>query len=522
MEIIMLDTTTKPAVRDDDGSPNRPAAGRIRRPMFVPAVVTAIAGVLAFTAFVRADTGTVSAAALPPATFSFADLAAKVSPAVVTISSAHKVESSGDGMPDLPFDFPKGSPFEEFFRHFREQQQHAQSDRVMALGSGFIIDPSGYVVTNNHVVEEATDIKVTLSSGQEYAAKLIGTDAKTDLAVLKIDASKRLPAVAFGDSDKMRVGDWVLAVGNPFGLGGTVTTGIISARGRDLRNGPFDDFLQVDAAINQGNSGGPTFNLAGEVVGINTAIASPNGGSVGIGFAIPSNLAKPVIAQLESHGTVERGWLGVGIQPVSPEIARALGLDKPMGALVSQVEPDSPAAKGNLRKGDVIIGYDGRTVENLHDLTRLVADTAAGKRADIVVWRDKARATLLVEIAKLEPDQEAAVAGAPAAANAGGGTDVKALGATLAAITPETRQEMDLPDDVNGVVITDVDSDGSAADEGLRPGDIIEQVGQKQVHTPAEVGAIVSAALAAKQDAVLLLVNREGNEVFVAVKVSHA
>ncbi len=517
----MIETAITSTAPDSEGTSGRRTAGKIRRPMLVPAVVTAVAGILAFSAFVRADTGALTAATMPAAPFSFADLAAKVSPAVVTISSTHKVESSGDAMPDLPFDFPKGSPFGEFFRRFREQQQRGrQPGRVTALGSGFIVDPSGYVVTNNHVVEEATDINVTLSTGQEYAAKLIGTDAKTDLALLKIDAAARLPAVSFGNSDKMRVGDWVLAVGNPFGLGGTVTTGIISARGRDLRNGPFDDFLQIDAAINQGNSGGPTFNLAGEVVGINTAIASPNGGSVGIGFAIPSNLAKPVIAQLESHGSVERGWLGVGIQPVTPEIAAVVGLGKPMGALVSQVEPNSPAAKADLRKGDVIIGFNGQTVENLHDLTRLVADTPAGRRADLVVWRDKSKATLHVEIAKQKPDQEAATE-APASANADG-TDVKPLGATLAAITPETRQEMDIPDNVNGVVITDVDSDGSAADEGLRPGDIIEQVGQKQVHTPAEVGAILSAALAAKQDAVLLLVNREGNEVFVAVKVSHA
>ena len=522
MVITMHETEIAPTVPAGEGPSESRAAGKARRPMLIPAVVTAVAGILAFSAFVRADTGALGTAMPPAPTFSFADLAAKVSPAVVTISSAHKVEAQGDAMPDMPFDFPKGSPFEEFFRHFREQQRHAQPDRVMALGSGFIIDPSGYVVTNNHVVEEATDIKVTLSTGQDYTAKLVGADAKTDLALLKIDAAGRLPSVSFGNSDKMRVGDWVLAVGNPFGLGGTVTTGIISARGRDLQNGPFDDFLQIEAAINQGNSGGPTFNLAGEVVGINTAIASPNGGSVGIGFAIPSNLAKPVIAQLESHGTVERGWLGVGIQPVTPEIATAVGLDKPLGALVSQVEPNSPAARGNLRKGDVILSYNGQPVDSLHDLTRLVADTPAGRRADIVVWRDKSKATLRVDIAKQKPEQEETAAETPAPADATTGTDVKALGATLAAITPETRQEMDIPDNVEGVVITDVDNDGSAAEEGLRPGDIIEQVGQKHVHTPAEVGEILSAALAAKQDAVLLLVNREGSEVFVAVKVSHA
>src|SRR5262249_51014472 len=327
-ETTMLETAPKPAVTGDGVAPGQATTGQWRRPVVLLAV-TALAGTLAFGAFVQADTGPASAPT-SSAPISFADLAAKVSPAVVTISSAHKVEASGENMPDLPFDFPKGSPFEEFFRQFREQQRHAQPHHVMALGSGFIIDPSGYVVTNNHVVEDATEIKVTLSTGQEYAAKVVGTDTKTDLALLKINAAGRLPFVAFGNSDKMRVGDWVMAVGNPFGLGGTVTAGIISARGRDLRNGPFDDFLQIDAPINRGNSGGPPVNLAGEVVGINTAIASPNGGSVGIGFAIPSNLAKPILAQLESHGTVERGWLGVAIQAVTPEIATAVGLSKPL------------------------------------------------------------------------------------------------------------------------------------------------------------------------------------------------
>jgi serine protease Do len=479
--------------------------------------------------FLGGDNGAVAAAvgvpetpATPVTPLNFADLAARVTPSVVTISSAHAVAGSEEATPDFPFDFPKGSPFEEFFRHFREQQRHGRhADRVMALGSGFIVDPSGYVVTNNHVVEQATDIKVTLSNGTEYPAKLVGTDAKTDIAVLKIKASTSLPAVSLGDSDGMRVGDWVMAVGNPFGLGGTVTTGVISARGRDLQSGPFDDFLQIDAAINQGNSGGPTFNLAGEVIGINTAIASPNGGSVGIGFDIPANLAKPVIAQLESHGSVERGWLGVAIQPVTPEIAAAIGLDKPMGALVGQVEPNSPAAHAKLRKGDVIIGYDGSPIDEVRDLTRRVAETPAGKTADLEIWRDRSKVSLEVEIAKLAPEQQAAATGEDGSGGAEG-TAINSLGATLAAITPETRQEMGIPDDVRGVVITDVDSDGSAAEQGLRPGDIIEQVGQKQVRTPEDVGAIVAAATAAKQQAVLLLVNREGSEVFVAVKVGHA
>jgi serine protease Do len=491
------------------------------RRLLIPAIVTSsVVGAIGIGAFVNADSAAIAAAVMPPsASLDFADLAAKVSPAVVTVSSAHKV--AGPTMvPDLPFDFPKGSPFEEFFRHFREQQRQG-GQRVMALGSGFIIDPSGYVVTNNHVVEDAADIKVTLSSGADYPAKLIGTDAKTDLALLKIAAGKPLPSVTLGDSDKLRVGDWVMAVGNPFGLGGTVTAGIVSARGRDLHDGPFDDFLQIDAAINQGNSGGPTFNLEGEVVGINTAIATPNGGSVGIGFAIPANLAKPVIAQLQAHGAVERGWLGVAIQEVTPEIAAAVGLDTPMGALVNQVQPDSPAAKAELRKGDVIVGYNGQPINRLQDLTRMVADTPAGKRAVVEVWRDRSRITLGVEIAKLKPEQ-AAAASESMDSGAGNGTEVKPLGATVAALTPETRAEMSVPEGIDGVVITALAEDGAAADQGLRPGDVIEQVSQQPVHTPAEVNAIVGAAVEAKREAVLLLVNRDGSELFVAVKVGRA
>ena len=336
--------------------------------------------------------GAAAAASLPPETF--ADLAAKVTPAVVNISSTHH-EAAGPSDQAEPFDFPPGSPFEQFFKHFREQQGHGSGGQDMtALGSGFIIDSAGYIVTNNHVIDGASEIHVTLSSGKDYPAKLIGADKKTDLALLKVDAGSALPFVGWGNSDAARVGDWVLAVGNPFGLGGTVTTGIISARSRDIHSGPFDDFLQIDASINRGNSGGPTFNLDGEVIGINSAIASPNGGSVGIGFAVPSNMAKPVIEALRERGRVDRGWIGVAIQEVTPEIAQSLGLGQPTGALIASVQADGPAAAARLQQGDVILTFDGQTVAETRELPRIVAATPAGKRVEVVVWREGERKSL--------------------------------------------------------------------------------------------------------------------------------
>jgi serine protease Do len=395
------------------------------------------------------------------------------------------------------------------------------------LGSGFIIDPSGYIVTNNHVIESATEIQVTTNDGTDYPAKLIGADPKTDLALLKIEAKKPLPSVDLGDSDKSRVGDWVLAIGNPFGLGGTVTTGIISARSRDIHEGPFDDFLQIDASINQGNSGGPTFNMNGDVVGINTAIFSPSGGSVGIGFAIPSNLAKPILAELRSKGQVQRGWLGVEIQQVTPEIASAIGLDEAKGALVASVQPDSPAAKANLQAGDVILTFNGTAVHEMRDLPRLVAETDANAKVDLGVLRDKKQITVAATIAKMKDDSQVASndqqddsAQSPADANTG--VQVAALGATLAPVNAETRQQFNLDQGVKGVVVQDLDSDGPLADQGIRPGDVIKKVSDADVSSPDDVKRLADRAKADKQSVLLMLVDRQGKNLFIAVKLDNA
>lgn len=454
---------------------------------------------------------------------SFASLVKEVAPAVVNVSTTQKVQ--GGPMMDLPFqDLPEDSPFRDFFKHFFNGQPgrgHPMTQH--SLGSGFVIDPSGYVVTNNHVVGTATQISVTLNDGKTYKAKLIGRDARTDLALLKIDDDHSFPYVQWGDSDKAEVGDWVIAVGNPFGLGGTVTAGIISARGRDLHEGPYDSFLQTDAAINRGNSGGPMFNMDGKVIGINSAIYSPNGGSVGIGFAVPSSLAKPVVEQLREHGKVERGWLGVEIQQVTPEVADSLGLKAAAGALVANVTPDSPGMAAGLRQGDVILRYADKAIKDLRDLTRAVSDTKPGSRVDMTVWRDGHETSLQIQVGKapetnVAEQEESGPSVAPSAEE----TKVPGLGLTLGRLTNDARQELSLKKSVKGAVVTDVDDGTPAAEQGIRPGDVIVKIGDDPVGSPKEAAEKVEKAQKANQKAVLLLLNRHGQQRFVALPFQRA
>ena len=464
-----------------------------------------------------------SYAAPPPE--SFADLAAKVSPAVVNISSTHvQSQQDGQGPGQLPFDVPEGSPFEHFFKPFLDQQreQNKRPRKVTSLGSGFIIDASGYVVTNNHVVDGAKDIEVTLTDGSEYPAEVIGTDAKTDLALLKVEAKTPLPYVSFGDSDKMRIGDWVMAVGNPFGLGGTVTAGIVSARGRDIHEGPYDDFLQIDAAINQGNSGGPAFSTDGSVIGINTAIFSPSGGSVGIGFAIPSNLAKPIIAELKEQGHIDRGWLGVAIQPLTPDLAQGMGLEADKGALIASVQDDSPAAAAGLKSGDVVVRFGDREIESPKDLSRVVAETASGATVPVKIWRDGSEHTVEVKIAEMKQEVVASASQTGDESGSAASDTVDQLGATLAPVNDLTRQQFGLSRDAKGVVIADLEQDSALAEQGVRPGDVIERVNDRKIANPADVAAALHEAQADKRSVAVMLIESEGNDRFVAVQISQS
>jgi serine protease Do len=404
--------------------------------------------------------------------------------------------------------FPPGSPFEEFFKQFFDQQQRGPRH---ALGSGFLISSDGYIVTNNHVVKGATKIEVTMSDGTTYPAEVKGTDPKTDVALLKIDAKKELPHVVFGDSEKARIGDWVVAVGNPFGLGGSVTAGIISASGREINAGPYDNFLQIDAPINPGNSGGPVFNQRGEVIGISSAIYTPSGGNVGIGFAIPSKLASHIVEQLKSSGKVERGWLGVQMQPMTDTLAKAVGRPNDKGVIVSMVTPDSPAERGGVKQGDVIIGINGDTIEQPRDLALAVADLKAGDKAKLQVWRNGKEQTLNVTIGSQPADQTA---------SAGEESSDDKVGLALAPLTPELRGQLGLESQVSGVVVADVVSGSRAEESGVHQGDVIVQVAGEKVSSPDQVASKIRSARRAKKEAVTLLVLRGGTTYYLALPLA--
>ncbi len=450
---------------------------------------------------------------------SFADLVEKLMPAVVNISTTQTLRTAQREVP-LP-QFPPGSPFEEFFKDFFERQRpggnsERPSRRATSLGSGFIIAAEGIVVTNNHVIKEADEITVILSDDSRFKAKVLGVDKETDVAVLKIEAGRPLPYVNFGDSDLSRVGDWVVAIGNPFGLGGTVTAGIISARARALNSGRYDDFIQTDASINRGNSGGPLFNIKGQVIGINTAIFSTSGGSIGIGFAVPSNLAGPVIKQLRNFGRTMRGWLGVKIQLVTDEIAESLSLAEASGALVAEVNPEGPANKAGLKAGDVILEFDGKKVSRMRALPRLVAETEIGKSVLVQVWRAGAKVDLRVKIGELN---ETRIAAQQQPTTEPSSAAVDALGMKLAAITAELRQRFELGEAAQGVVITEVEADSSAAEKGIRAGDVIVEVAQEEVGSPGQVLDKVREVRKSSRKSVLLLVRRAENLRFVALRL---
>ncbi len=482
------------------------------------AALTGLLVVLALVGLARAD----AVAQAQPPVAGFGDLVERVSPAVVNISSSREV--NGVQGPEFPLpEFPPGSPFEEFFRDFFDREQRPDRSprrESFSLGSGFVVDPDGYVVTNNHVIAEADEITVIFADDREYPAEVVGRDPKTDLALLKIEDDEPFEHVEWADSDAVRVGDWIIAIGNPFGLGSTVTAGIVSARGRDIRAGPYDDFIQVDAAINRGNSGGPSFTMDGEVLGVNTAIFSPSGGNVGIGFAIPANLAKPVIDSLKESGRVARGWLGVRIQSVTPEIAESLGLPDDEGALVASVTPGGPAAEADIRPGDVIVAFDGQKIERMRGLPRIVAETEIGKEVVVDVWRRGEQIEVPVTLGELPSDQELAQMGSeqgeatPPADRA----EFPALGLTVAGITDELRDEFDLAADVEGVVVIDVEPGGPAATENLQAGDVIVDVDQDPVTSAPEMATVVQEAREEGRPSVLLLISRQGDHRFVVLR----
>jgi serine protease Do len=500
---------------------------------------------LALAGTESAELGGAQVAAAPavqmpdPALAGFADVVDKVLPAVVSIEverdGGPHTATTGDGGRVMPFeDFferffdergqgPSGEDFQRWFREYGDRGQpserHGQPNQapMRAAGSGFIIDAEGTIVTNNHVVAEADRIEVTLTNGRSYQAELLGRDPATDLAVIKIEAEASLPFVTFGQSDDARVGDWVITVGNPFGLENSVTMGIVSARGRSIGAGRYDDFLQIDAPINRGNSGGPAFNTKGEVIGVNTAIFSPSGGSVGIGFAIPSEMVQEIVAELEADGRVERGWLGVQIQQVDEDMAEGLALDEPRGAIVAEVTKDGPAEAAGLAAGDVIVAVNDTPIADVRELTRTIARLDPGEEAKIGIWRKGEMSDVTVNLGTFPETQQMANL-APAQPQA----DKTVMGMSLAALDDQTRRAYGIEEETTGVVITDVEPDTWAARRGLRPGDVILQADLSSVTSPSEVAAAVESAKQENRKAVLVLISRDKEERFITLPLRDA
>ena len=443
---------------------------------------------------------------------SFADIVEDLMPAVVNISISTTVQNP----PGIQM-----SPFEDFFEEFmeRDEKEPPKKRRVSSLGSGFVIDPLGIVITNNHVVENAEEIIVNFSNGEKFKAELLGRDPKTDLAVLKVITDKKLPFVKFGDNTKARVGDWVIAIGNPFGLGGSLSVGVISAINRDINSGPYDSYIQTDAAINKGNSGGPLFNLDGEVIGVNTAIISPTGGSVGIGFSIPADMAQIVITQLREYGETRRGWLGVRIQRITEDLAESLGLLRPRGALVSEIIPGGPADEAGMKQGDVIQSFDGKEVTEMRDLPRIVAETPIDKAVKVKVQRRGKVVTLKVKVGRLEESNQLAETQPANPKKQTKQPGLKLLGLTLETLDAKTRARAGLDDDKEGVLIAQVDADSSASESGVKSGDIIVEVDQTSVAKPQDVEDLVNKAKKAGKKSILVLMHTPQGLRFVAIKI---
>jgi len=447
---------------------------------------------------------------------SFADLAEELSPSVVNITTSTTIAGVTDqARPQIP----EGSPFEDLFKDFFNNGEGGQARprRSSALGSGFVISADGYIVTNNHVIDKADEIVIEFFDGKELVAELVGRDPKTDIAVLKVEATEPLPFVGFGDSDIARVGDWVMAIGNPLGQGFSVSAGIISARNRTLRSGPYDDFIQTDAAINRGNSGGPLFNMDGEVIGVNTAIISPNGGSIGLGFSMSSRVVGRVVNQLKEYGETRRGWLGVQIQDIDSDMAEALGLEKVSGALVSGV-PDGPGSDAGILSGDVILSFDGMEVENTRGLVTIVGNADVGKVVDVIIFRDGKSKTIKVTLGRREAAEKEKIV--PTAKVPEKIKETEELGMKLLTINSETRTQLNLPEDLNGVAVLDVAETSDAYEKGIRAGDVIVEAGRTKVTDVNDISDIFGNAISSGRKSILLLVKRGDNSRFVGLSLS--